>query len=188
MNVTASILCPGPSLAGYTQRPPDDDERQIVIAVNRGVLAGPADWLVALDAHTIGMMEDIPRVGWLLTGIAAWAEIETCFPAFAARVEHVPKAWLRTAWLPRANTFLGHSFLVAIILAAHLGADRIECWGADFGGVADFDGYTSPRQKRDAGRWRCERELYDELVRQLSLRGHCVCRIGNALAPEVKIA
>ena len=63
MNVTASILCPGPSLAMWTHRRPDDDEQQITIAVNRAILAGPADWLVALDAHTIGMMEDIPEVG-----------------------------------------------------------------------------------------------------------------------------
>ena len=182
MNVTASILCPGPSLAQWAPRP-SDDEHQITIAVNRAILAGPADWLVALDAHTIGMMDEIPRVGRLLTGMAAWGEIETCFPAFAARVEHVPKVWLRTGWLPRANTFLGHSFLVAIILAAQLGADRIECWGADFGGVEDFDGYTSPRQKRDAGRWRRERELYEELVTLLDARGCCVSRM--ALAVEV---
>ena len=177
MNVTASILCPGPSVAGYTPPPRMDDEQQIVIAVNRGILAGPADWLVALDAHTIGMMEDIPEVGRLLTGVAAWGEIETCFPAFAARVEHAPKSSLRTDWLPRANTFLGHSFLVAIILAAQLGADLIECYGADFGGEQDFDGYTSPRQKRDAGRWRRERELFDLLSDALMLRGHVVSRV-----------
>ena len=187
MNVTASILCPGPSLAQWAPRP-SDGEHQITIAVNRAILAGPADWLVALDAHTIGMMEDIPRVGRLLTGMAAWGEIETCFPAFAAGVKHVPKAWLHTKWLSRANTFLGHSFLVAIILAAQLGADLIECWGADFTGAGDFDGYTHRKQKRDPGRWTHERKLYEELVRRLSLRGYCVCRIGNALAPEVTIA
>jgi len=185
MNVTASILCPGPSLAQWAPRP-SDDEHQITIAVNRAILAGPADWLVALDAHTIGMMDEIPRVGRLLTGMAVWGEIETCFPAFAARVEHVPKSSLRTDWLPqkKMGKFLGKSFFVAIILAAQLGADLIECWGADFGGVADFDGYTSPRQKRDDGRWRRERELYEGLVQRLSLRGHCVCRM--VLTAELK--
>jgi len=175
MNLTANILCPGPSLAAYAPASRAD----LVIAVNRAILAGPADWLVALDAHTIGMMDEIPAVANLLTGMAPWGEIETCFPAFAARVEHMPKRLLETDWLPqeKKNKFLGKSFFVAIVLAAQLGADLIECWGADFGGVKDFDGYTHRKQKRDPGRWTHERALYEELVTLLDARGCCVTRM-----------
>ena len=173
--LTATILCPGPSLANY--KPPTGPERFVTIAVNRAVAIQPVDWWVALDSDTVAMLDRPPVAKRILMGMAAWGEAAVRFPAIAATLDHIPKAYLRADWLPGAQEFLGHSFLTAILLAAEIGADLIECWGVDLDGKKDFDGFSDRRQNRTPGHWALELELFERLTEVLAERDVCVTRM-----------
>ena len=174
MSRTATILCPGPSLTTYN--PPTRPD--LVIAVNRAASVALCDWWSMLDAHTFGRTQCIghPKI---LCGPQVRGEIKSSNPTRAPLHQFRDKRELAVTF-PEAKPYLSFSFSAAIWLAVEQGATEIQCFGADFGGEADWDGHTSDRNCRTPERWTRERGLYEKLRELLAGRGVAVERVGVA--------
>jgi len=166
----AAILCPGPSLTAFDDRAGHD----VRIGVNRAAEAYRCDYWVALDAHTFGMCEPVGRPV-LVCRTATYTKMCRRWPA-AGEFEH-----LATNRLPGPRTrsklrWRAYSATTALVLAAHLRSGSVDCWGVDWAGRADFDGYTHPRQRRDGRRWDRERKIWTALCDLLAADGVTVAR------------
>ena len=64
------------------------------------------------------------------------------------------------------------------VLAHYLGAKRVDVYGADWTDEPDFDGVSVTGNRRDAERWRQERDIWHKLTAHLAERGTVVERIG----------
>lgn len=174
--MNAAILCPGPSLAKW----PDAmlSAYPLRIAVNRGVHRVPCThWVMAdLNPFEKDPPAKLPPV-WTSENI----------------ISHFPKG-SATAYETLGNR---HPFLVntyspdgvvdwrsfsstaALIVAAHLGATRIDVYGADWTNEPDFDGKSINQgpHERDAERWKNERQIWDAVGGYLTSIGVSVNRI-----------
>lgn len=157
--MTAAILCPGPSLANLQALPPCD----VSIAVNRAALRFACDWWAALD-HPLFRAIDAQVMGspLLLT-------------RREDRKRHSTRAGIDTetleAWLPHMPTRWGlFSMTAAMVLAASLGAKRIDIYGCDWAiGAADFDGHQFETNRRQEDRFALEREVYAATVNAIGV-------------------
>lgn len=166
--MNAAIICPGPSVSKTF----DDDFAGLRIAVNRAALWYASDVWAANDFPLICEISDDvkgnPRL-WcnhdtvtsLLRRGNCWGKGAT---AFSSLVYPVPAWHLYTA-------------PAALVVAAFLGADRIEVFGADWTSEPDADGKTPPSCRRTEGRWRQERSIWEGIVACLKERGVRVERI-----------
>ncbi len=59
-------------------------------------------------------------------------------------------------------------------------ATRIDCWGCDMRGTADWDGIEKPNYTRNASRWAREQHYWHEAVYRLQSKGVEVIRHGLA--------
>jgi hypothetical protein len=180
----AALLCPGPSLAAF----PGRNGYDVVLGVNRAARRVPCDYWVFLDAHVprdfgppagrptlVSRACALRRVTrGLAAGQAKWAEGLEHFP-----LEDLPKP---ASWPSKWDNL---SLLAALALAVHLGAVEIECWGVDWDGVRDWDGYSDARQNRTETRWSRERDLFNAIVVGLAAKGIRVSRRGQPIeVPE----
>lgn len=180
--MNAAVLCPGPSLASFPGRQGFD----LVVAVNRAVNVHGADYLVALDDVTFGLCEF--RNGSRPTLVSPASIHERTVEAHEA-ARHLPLLELDRTWMSDRNRTMrwwSKGLTVALVLAWVKGADAIRCFGVDWAGEADFDGYHAAHQRRDARRWAAERELCAAVVRSLADRNVVVC--GLPAAPRAKEA
>ncbi len=181
---SAAVLAPGPWLAAVTAE--ELAGYDLVIGVNRAVAVARCDWWVNLDGHLFWTIvrdekafEDVPDVlkPIFICSRGTWYPINL-------KPESNGFRWMdsRTVegTIPRRPVrWAKFSFTTAIVLAAHLGARRIDCYGATWSGVADFDGYTSGKNQRTDSRWERERKVYEELREMLAGRGVAVRRMMN---------
>jgi hypothetical protein len=65
----------------------------------------------------------------------------------------------------------------SIALAAHLGADRVDVYGADWTNEPDFDGYRPTEMYRTLERWARERAAWSRLEQWLTARDVTVRRV-----------
>lgn len=161
MHVT--VLCPGPSLVrsftGFDG---------LTIGVNRAAIAYGCDWWAALDSPLIldpactpagspSLFTSRETAARLARNLRHWAYgatvAEDVFPG-----ESLPGNW--TLFTAPA----------ALILAAHLGATRIDVYGADWTDAADFDG-VRPTSDRSPVRWAREIPIWAAVVEWLGVRG-----------------
>ena len=172
MPARIAILCPGPSLREFGDREGYD----VRIGVNRAVEAYRCDYWVALDRRTFGMTKPLGRPTLVSHDSAyrqmcrQWPEAET-FPHLS--YQSLDPLSPRVRWRKFSAT-------TALVLASHLGASSIDCWGADWTGETDFDGYTHRRQNRTLSRWRQEARLWQTVCELLAERGATVRRVGHA--------
>jgi len=175
----AAILCPGPSLARVTREFLAGEGYGLVIGVNRAVQALPCDAWVMLDDHTFEMgMSGNGVIGrpLLVCNPHDWRRITKRISAEQAaefRVFHPQEIDVdrkRARW----HTW---SFTAAIAYAHHAGARQIECWGNDWAGESDWDGYFKEGvQQRQPERWEREKKVFDALVETLNELGTTVTR------------
>ena len=170
--VRVAIVCPGPSLCDF----PGSDGFSSVIAVNRAAKAVRVDYWVCLDHHTFGdawgggtkteqqKRDPLKPVGrpTLICSLSTFRRIGRRCPA-VKRWKHenhqqlkFPKKkvrWHRWGWA------------TAILWAAiKLEATEIECWGMDWVGQGDFDGFEHGKMRRDERRWAAERAQFGRLA------------------------
>ena len=174
----AAVLCPGPSLVAYPG--PAAYTPGCRVAVNRAAGRVASDFWICLDAHTFRwVQEDFGGpVGSpvLVCEHSARNAIVSEYPS-AAEMVHLSVREIfpgpidgRVVWRP-------YGFAVAIVLAADLTAPpsgrprRIDCWGIDWSGLADFDGFSHQSQKRGLDRWAKDRRTFDRLAELLAAEG-----------------
>lgn len=163
---SVAILCPGLSLAQFTQQPGEYD---VLIGVNRAAGFKPCDYWVMLDYETFARSEPI---GWptIVTRGGIYRALVRAFPD--AKKHPFINAKLYDG--PIAQRWKAFSSTTALMFAAHLGATRIDCFGMDWEGLSDWDGM--PHAGRDPERWEREMKLWEGLVRWLANRNVEVSR------------
>jgi len=177
---TAAVVCPGPSSEMFVTAGQDYD---VVIGVNRVVLWYPVDYWSCADLHTFrwvieqgGPAGDPPCRPKIVCKRAIhqairnkfWGELEK-FPFYPVGEIVFNDTNLRWA------KFSAH---VSIALAVHLGCRKIDCYGMDWSGTADADGFTDGRQIRTPERWGHERKRFEALVDVLEKRNVELSRVG----------
>lgn len=155
-----AVLCPGPSL---TRTYPDADRaHDIVIGVNRAVLAFRCDWWSFMDRHVFHEWRpDYPVKLFTLDNVSVSTSHIEAFNACEVLVHPAMRTSRRCAW----NTFSATSALV--LAAEHLRADTVDVYGADMVGAADYDGKTDPRFNRTDKRWGKEVTIWNRTVETL---------------------
>lgn len=156
------------------------------IAVNRAIyphLSGCyAEWWSVHDAlsfavydpgfyprvFTTQSMVDHPHLRKGVGGVERFANSET----FWVEDESIKPDRKEYSWSMYSATS-------AIALAGHLGAKRIDVYGADMSGTQDADGHTDKRFCRTDVRWQNEREVLDKLTQWLGVNGVTVRRVLN---------
>ena len=168
----AAVLCPGPSLSPFE----DTDAHDVRIGVNRAAGAVRCEYWVALDVHTAGITT--PR-GKPVVVNKPNIHRQMCdeFPC-VSQLSHLSVEGLRLR-RPGSEKINWQRFglTVAVVLAAELGAARIDCFGVDWCGQSDFDGFRHTRNRRTDSRWQRERRLYQQVVAALAERGVIVRRM-----------
>jgi len=174
---TAGIICSGPSVRAYLEKPPAYDW---VLAVNRMVQFVRCDYFVFNDHEAFGWWptEQKPRPVCFTSNQA--------FKLICNRDEGRRRAdehkWLFYPQIetqcPSDTHWTSFSMTIAMVLAEHLGAERIVIHGCDWEGSDDFDGRSPPRMPRDAYRWNNEIHKYGLVKAWLTGRGIEVIRYG----------
>lgn len=159
----AAVLCPGPSLARTW---PGDRPYDLRIGVNRAAVAFQCDYAAVLDSPLLR------AIGRAFRGDPRLLTRGAHRPKYSTRpgpdVESLPcpvRQWdLFTA-------------TAALVLAAQLGAELIDVYGADWTPNApDFDG-VNVAERRTAERFEKEREVWADVVAWLAARNCHVARI-----------
>lgn len=164
----AAVLCPGLSLPRYETA---TEAYDVVIGVNRVVIAYPCQYWVCLDSWTYKDM--VPDTLGLPTIV--------CRQAIREQIEemHNGMRLVNLAFLDPDDIDLASEpakwpqfgATISVALAVSLGAKRIDCYGIDLQGRKDFDGYEDRRQRRSPGRWRVERRIFETFLPWLESRG-----------------
>lgn len=149
-----AVLCPGPSLPRTFKH---DQPYDVLIGVNRAVLFTSCDWLASFDASTV---KALATPGMKVFTRASCLPQDETLEAVAV--------WYPCVKLSDAGMFTACG---ALLLAAALGANDIDVYGADWSDAPDFDGRHSEGDWRVAERWRRERVVWDKITRVLASQG-----------------
>ena len=161
----AAIVAPGESLrfwhgtmCGCKACVPYD----LVLAVNRAILAcwGECTHWVFLDAYTCQMAVNA-GAGYLgprcVTTLREW-DLVCARYRYMKACQFVDRD--RFEKLPAELEWRVYTVTTAVAAAVELGARRIDCYGVDQKGTADWDGFTDARQRRNPRRWERERRIW----------------------------
>lgn len=164
--MTAAILCPGTSLARLARQP----EADLVIGVNRAVRTYLCHVWAACDYPLIRdnfrFVIGKPRV---LTRRTTWESIgKKCRMKLACFTEDV-RFDCPINWHTKTMT-------CAMAYAAFVGVDKIELYGCDLFGEADYDGVKAGEDRSDK-RWAQERSDLGVMMETLWSRGIATHRI-----------
>lgn len=154
----AALICPGPSVFQTF----DPDHPGVKLAVNRAALWFAADHWAAND---LPLIEQIGRS--VLGQPQLWCNHDT-----ADSLRRKENRWgkLASAFsslhcpVPAWHLYTAPA---ALVVAAHLGATRIDVFGADWTDAPDADGEMPPSCRRDPSRWEQERAIWFEIVSRL---------------------
>lgn len=171
-----AILCTGPSLAAFLDRPVAHD---VCIGVNRAVIAHQCDWWVFNDSASLDLIDPIglPRI---FTSKACETRIEN--REKYGRFDHTYFTDIGTTCRsdPGWDRF---SMTCAMVLAEHLGASTLSIYGCDWKGSDDWCGpLLGAKSGRSEYRWQNEIHKYGHVAKWLESRGVTVSRMEPAIA------
>jgi hypothetical protein len=158
--VNAVVLCPGPSLKDLPELAGQYD---LVLAVNRAVLAARCHWWCFLDPGVFGNVHLDYHPG-IFTSVSALEQIVQDGLGHALKGYSIRRTDDMYCRFPQNMLWSRYSAIAAMVLAADLGATQIRVLGADMVGEGEFDGHPLPQIVRDSVRWKDERALWDQTV------------------------
>jgi hypothetical protein len=157
----AALLCPGPSLARLTDLPKVD----VVCCVNRAAIRWPCDVWAAIDQHlTKRIWRQVIGKPILLTNRLEGGEVirKGFWPVDRLAFTDDLRTERCAGWSLRSATS-------AVVYLAERGAERIDVYGCDLAGDADWDGIRPSGAIRDAGRWNDEGATWAALTQRFNL-------------------
>lgn len=167
--MTAAILCPGPSVSKFVPA------GEVLFAVNRAATFFRCDVWCAGDLPLVQKTrEQVIGLPLLFTDDNTAGQLQTHGPNWPGSVRTF--GTLRDFLDPERPQWSMFSFTAAVVLAAALGHTRIACYGCDWSGDADFDGWREAGN-RSEDRWSCERGIFGALQIVLKARGIDVQRV-----------
>lgn len=161
--MNAIIACP--SFALRLESVPRGD---VLIGVNRAVRGLRCDWWAASDYP---MVRDTRAFVMGQPTLFTRADTARHFPDYPT----VEWESIFGRWPPAEYRWTAYTMMAAIVLAAHLGADKIDIYGCAWQPGPDFDGTSTESDNRSEDRWVKERGYYCHLTSLL--RGITVTRI-----------
>ncbi len=169
----AAVLCPGPSVQQFTP-----DGFDVIVGVNRTVGLFACSFWCLLDHYTYDLLPPIGKPT-ICCHAAIYRGMTQAYPA-AKEHPHIPIESIEVEHnLVKWRTW---SASCAIIVAFWKGATAIHCWGMDWTGSKDWDGFTHSKHRRSEKRWTCERKLFGEIKDMLEARGCTLIREGQGVA------
>ncbi len=154
----------------------------LVIGVNRAVLAVPCDVWCFLDWHV--WLDYRPPAE---EGVPAILTTRCCQSHLARKGQGEALARNIRAFVDdidavpvNACNWRTYSAQAAMAYAYQCGATVIEGFGMDLHGVADYDGHESDKNGRTARRWTAERVIMTDLANWLNDHGCAFIRHGGA--------
>lgn len=168
----AGILCPGPSLA----RIPPLSDYQLLVGVNRApfIVGVEVDaWCFDARAFLSGRIAYKPT---LLCSAHDVAEISGARRIVLEDHHIFTHEYLLHYWPGPLLAWCDFSATSAIILAAHLGATSIDCYGSDWTCEPDADGVSLPSNRRTPERWGEEAIVWQKVTAYLGQRSISVER------------
>lgn len=168
---SATILCPGPSLA-MVSNPATSD---LLIGVNRAATRFRCDvWAVGdwpLIRNERRNVIGTPRL-FTSSASATWLQGGGPWPAEVEEWEW----FLGGDGLPVSAT--SYSSLAAVWYAVARGAKTISVYGADMAGTLDFDDVAGGENRTET-RWDRERRFWGEMIEQTQRCGVTVARMND---------
>lgn len=167
--MNAAILCPGPSLASLSTVPAAD----LVIGVNRAALRfACTDWcccdLPAIEQWHESVIDGQRGAPTLISGMEAVDNLRDRKVIWRGEVFDRRRM---LDYCPHEINWVMFSFTTAIVYAGYREAKRIDIYGCDWKGTADFDGAEAGKNRSDE-RWELERAIVARrLVPWLAERG-----------------
>jgi len=162
----AALLCPGPSLAQY----PGREGYEIVIGVNRVAGRITCDYACMLDVTPYELLrrDGLDFVGDPVhtTPARARAKVLRKWPD-AERFAHMDLQAIDS--VPTSLRWRLYSVTCGLVLAHHLGAESVDCWGIDWHGELDWDGLADARFVRTDERWRQESVVFANVAAVLGV-------------------
>ena len=181
--MNAAVLCPGPSVQNYpvngdlrlSETSPNDPRAyDVIVGVNRAASLHACDFWCLLDHYTYALR---PVIGQ--PTICCHASIySNMLAAYPAAKDHPHLALENITENFQICNWRTWSASLAIVVAFIQGADLIECYGMDWVGTTDWDGFTQTQHRRSAKRWLGEQKLFGEIRDWLGARGCTVRRVG----------
>lgn len=165
-----AILCPGPSLRGYLAAPVKHD---LTIGVNGAVLGAECDWWLGVDAN--------PFRWWTPLGKPKRCTSWTAHQSLTEERLLGDAEWLLCENIPtdckREPPWTNYSLTAAMVLADHLGADRIFIYGCDWKGSEYFFGEGPFPADIGVDRWGNEQWIFGHVEGWLRSHGVEVVRV-----------
>lgn len=181
--MNAAVLCPGPSVQRY---PINGDLRlgelsptvprayDVVVGVNRAATLYPCDFWCLLDHYTYALRPVIGKPT-ICCHAAIYNNMCAAYPEAKTHghvaLENIPLPFDKVVWRTWSAT-------TAVVVAHLQGADVIDCYGMDWVGSSDWDGFTHEKHRRTSKRWASERKLMQQIQDWLATLGCTVRRVG----------
>jgi hypothetical protein len=160
------------------QKPKD---RELVIAINRAILHIQPHWWVFLDKAAPRLITEAAPPPWFRD--CNWCTFKAMFEenGFESRSRDFTLGDHRKQnyglSVPHINMPRGQSMGVGIALARHLGATKINVYGADFDGKTYFDGTpVDGTEEYIEGRWKRLRDVFEQHIKRCKDEGVEVIR------------
>jgi len=166
--MTATVLCPGESIKAYVPN------GGLVIGVNRAVIAHRCEWWAASDYPLIRDYD----AGYPI-------KLFTNKDTKIARPERFTEVLFKESLPDFSPEWATYTATSALVLAAHLGAKRIDVYGVDWEGVVDWDGHQYSWTGNEAWRtrggenWEPQIKAWGQTVSALREHGVSVCRFSK---------
>ncbi len=181
--MNAAVLCPGPSVQNYPingdlrlseASPIEPRAYDLVVGVNRAAGLQHCDFWCLLDHYTYDLLPVIGKPT-IVCHASIYHSMVREYPASKDHghlaLENIDENFQICNW----RTW---SASLAIVVAFTQGVDLIECYGMDWVGTTDWDGFTHRTHRRSAKRWLGEQKLFGEIRDWLGARGCTVRRVG----------
>lgn len=168
--MNAIILCPGPSLPKtYAGQGAD-----LLVGVNRAAVAFPVGVWCAMDYPLVQQaMADVQGTPLLVTSATGFDTLSQHKTPWRGQAETPTEKMMN--YCQHAMQWCMFSATTALIYCGWKGAKRIDIYGADMIGTADWDGKEAGKNRREE-RWRCERQIWNNNANWLRERGITVER------------
>lgn len=160
----ATLLCPGPSLAGYD---PERHRSGWTVGVNRVVGAFECDVWSACDRPLIDSVTPL--------GTPALLTINATQDALRRKGRPWPHLVITHCGMLGGDSpcnvrqpWTRYSATAALFYLKWIGAERIDVYGVDRRGVLDWDGVKGGCG-RNSNRWKDEAKIWDELVASMDV-------------------
>ena len=183
--MNAAVLCPGPSVQRYpingdlrvSEFSPEPRPYDLIVGVNRAATLHACDFWCLLDHYTFALDPPVIGTPTIVCHAAIYNAMAREFPE-AKNHKHLSLENINEDF--QTCNWRNWSASLGIMVAVINGANVVECYGMDWCGTDDWDGFNHEKHRRGTKRWASERKLFQQMTDWLAERGCVLRRVGVA--------